>query len=123
MELVNRTGHDIIVLDDDNNVVATYPAAKPEDVARVTVEEDSEYYPVEVDGVRTPILISNLEYSEVVGLPEDEYGDIGYIVDQVVKDAVEAVNVYGIRRCDLYVPYQLVRDEEGRVIRCKGFSF
>ena len=123
MELINRTEHDIIVLDDDNNVVATFPAAKPEDVARVTIEAESEHYPVEVEGERIPILISSTEYGEVVGLPEDEYCDIGLIVSRVVKDAVDAVNVYdGIRRTDLYVPYPLVRDNKGRVIGCKGFS-
>ena len=115
MELVNLTSHDIVLLDQEDNVIATFAAADEQDVARVSVEAEDDAYPVEIDGERTMVQFYHTEFGEVTGLPE-EYCDVGLIVSSVVKLALP-------ERTDLYTPFPLVRNERGQVIGSRGFSY
>lgn len=59
-----------------------------------------------------PISLYNVTYGEVTGLPEPEDGVL-YIVSMMVLEAC--------RREDLIAPVDMVRDNTGRIIGCRGF--
>jgi hypothetical protein len=59
------------------------------------------------------IPITKVTYGEITGLP-DYSPDIIYIVSFVTASACQ--------RDDLYIPGEMVRDEAGRIIGCKGLT-
>jgi hypothetical protein len=65
---------------------------------------------VVIDGKE--VCIYENEYGEVVGLPEPVIG-VWYVVSGQVRTALP-------HRLDLYSPGDLVRDEKGVVIGCRG---
>jgi hypothetical protein len=104
MKFINLTPHDITVIMGDNADRTTF--AKSGTVARV-----SQVTAVArtVDGIN----ISTATFGPVVGLPERDDGTL-YIVSGMVKSAATD-------RSDLVSPGELVRDDSGNVIGCKGF--
>lgn len=59
-------------------------------------------------------------YGKVTGLPEwDGTNEKKYVVSRLVAEAAQKENP---ERGDLYVPGELVRDSEGKVVGCKGLS-
>ena len=112
----NYTPHDINVYDDENNVVVTYPSMG---VARVT---EKKYHAETIDVRRWNgnkfIPITYKSFGEVTGLPNDKYANgrpVLYIVSGYVKSALPD-------RHDLITPDDPVRDADGRIIGCRGFS-
>ena len=101
MEFVNLTPHTI-------NEVVTGRSFEPSgEVARVAVA----MVPAgEIDDV--PAFIA--EYGEVKNLPEPSEGKV-YIVSGLVLAAVSG-------RTDVVAPGDLVRDEAGKPVGCKGFK-
>jgi len=103
MKFINLTPHDI-------TVISSWPTrttfTKSGTIARVT--QVTEVVQV-VDGIN----ISTATFGPVVGLPERE-DDTLYIVSAMVKSASAG-------RSDLVSPGELVRNEFGNVIGCKGF--
>ena len=61
----------------------------------------------------TPIFA--VEYGSVEGLPEPKE-DIIYLVSSLVLAALKGT------RTDVYAPGDLIRDEKGQPIGCKGFK-
>jgi len=104
MKFINLTPHDITVILNADGGSKTLP--KSGTIARV-----SQVTAVArtVDGIN----ISTATFGSVVGLPE-RADDTLYIVSAMVKSAA------GERR-DLVSPGELVRDDSGNVIGCKGF--
>ena len=101
---VNLTPHDITVILNAEGGSKTF--AKSGTVARVSQVTAVAFT---VDGIN----ISTARFGPVVGLPEREE-DTLYIVSAMVKSAATG-------RTDLVSPGELVRDDSGNVIGCKGF--
>ena len=108
MKFVNLTPHDItVVLPDtqtENNRRRVFhrdgTVARVSQIATVVETIDD-------------IVISTVKFGSVVGLPKPVDG-IRFIVSSMVKSAEP-------NRTDLVSPGDLVRDENGNVIGCKGF--
>ncbi len=101
MDIINLTPHALDVHDNQGNVI-TLPSSGKVRVA-------SNYKKVEtIHGID----IFTCEYGEVEGLPAPKNGVI-YIVSGLVKNAVP-------HRKDVFSPGELVRDEHGRPIGCRG---
>ena len=112
----NYTPHDIDVYYDEGNVVVTYPSVG---VARVT---ERKYHAETIvaqdydDDVFIPITYKS--FGEVTGLPDDNYENgrpVLYIVSGYVKSALPD-------RHDLITPDDPVRNADGKIIGCRGFS-
>lgn len=100
MRIINLTPHTI-------NEVETGETFPPSgSVARV----EATYNQV---GMLENIRLFKVEYGEIEGLPEPEDG-IVYIVSGMVKAATD--------RVDVVAPGELVRDESGKPIGCRGFK-
>lgn len=100
--LVNLTPHALTVFDADNNPI-TFP--KCDAPVRVTVSAEVAYT---VGGIE----ISTVVYGDVYNLP-DSKPDTYYIVSTLVRQALPT-------RKDLLSPGELVRDENGNPIGCRG---
>jgi hypothetical protein len=108
MKFINLTPHDITVILNAEGGSKTF--AKSGTVARVSQVTAVAFT---VDGIN----ISTATFGPVVGLPERE-DDTLYIVSAMVKSAADLR--FG-DRSDLVSPGELVRDDSGNVIGCKGF--
>lgn len=107
-KIKNFTPHDIHVVGEDGKVIATFPSEGLIRLSQTTEQIGS----VVVEGVEIPLTSTN--FGEAQGLPEKREDTI-YIVSSLVCQA------YPDRR-DFYIPDQLVRDEQGRIIGCKSLS-
>ncbi len=108
MEIVNLTPHEVKVLDDDDNVIATFPSvgvarARQHDVPAGEIES---------------IPVVKTEFGEVSGLPEPTE-DAVFIVSRIT---VEAAQAQGRSTDDLLVTSGAVRDSRGRIIGCRAFA-
>lgn len=103
MKFINLTPHDITVIKQTGDRMTF---AKSGIIARVSQETAVVQ---SVDGIN----ISTATFGPVVGLP-DWTPDTFYIVSAMVKSASTG-------RSDLVSPGELVRDDSGNVIGCKGF--
>lgn len=109
VRLMNCTPHEITVVGEAGEVVLTLPPSGM--VARCSVKKEH----VATLGVGNHnIPVSWVTFGEVVDLPEPVDGVI-YVVSRIVAEARRD-------RDDLLIPDDLVRDAEGRVIGCRGFS-
>lgn len=97
--IINLTPHDINIVDGET--------FESQGSARVKVESKC------IDS-KCGVNIYNTQYGEVEGLPEQKKGTY-YIVSMLVKQALP-------KRNDLFSPSGLVRDEQGRIIGCKGLE-
>lgn len=104
--IVNLTPHDITIVDGNGDIQTTIP--KSGTVARVAMKR------VWTDCING-IGLYETQLGEVQDLPEREEG-IRYIVSALVRTAVPD-------RVDLFSPGELVRDDAGRVIGCRGLNF
>ena len=104
MEFINLTPHALTVHRVDDSVIII-PASG--NVARVSQHDVRDEV---VDGIE----INHSQLGEVEGLPQAEDGKI-FIVSRLVATAVKD-------RLDVVVPGILLRDEQGRVVGCKGFA-
>ena len=104
MSIVNLTPHEIVV-SVGASVQRKFPASGK--VARVQMES-------EVMGTIDGIPWSRTKYGSIEGLPEPEDSTY-YLVSRMVKDRCPDRN-------DVIVPGQLIRDPDGKILGCKGFS-
>ena len=103
MKFVNLTPHDITVVLGFLDHKTFFKSGTIARVSQVTAVART------VDGIN----ISTATFGPVVGLPERDDGTL-YIVSGMVKSAATD-------RSDLVSPGELVRDDSGNVIGCKGF--
>ena len=101
---INLTPHDINAIDLDGNVV-TFP--KSGNVARCEEQRD-------VVSTLDNFNLYSVSYGNVYGLPDPKSG-VCYIVSMAVRLALPD-------RVDLLSPGELVRDEGGKPVGCKGFA-
>ena len=108
MEIVNLTPHEVKVLDDDDNVIATFPSvgvarARQHDVPAGEIES---------------IPVVKTEFGEASGLPEPTE-DAVFIVSRIT---VEAARAQGRTTDDLLTTSGAVRDDQGRIVGCRAFA-
>lgn len=103
---VNLTPHSISVVDAAGAPTLTLPASGIVARCRATATETER-----VDDI--PVF--KTVYGEVEGLPEPEAGTL-YVVSALVREAVKAT------RSDVVSPAEFVRDSEGKILGCKGFT-
>lgn len=102
--LVNLTPHEVVIVLDNHEV-----KIKPEgQVPRVATKSIAVDHYGEIPVYRTI-------YGEIEGLPPMSR-DVKYIVSALVQKAANF-------REDLVIPAQQIRDEQGRVIGCKGVTY
>lgn len=110
MKIKNLTPHNVVLVDDSGNVIATF---NPEGTARCTVsyqEKDA----VMINGINVPIVEET--YGDIVGLPAPA-NDTIYIVSGLVKAAGKLLG-----RTDLVAPTMQVRNEAGQIVGCKALG-
>jgi len=117
-KIINLTPHEVSIIGTSGEVELVIPP--PGRVARV----ETTYIPrgpLDIEGA-TPgddmgwaeISIYRAEVGKVIGLPDlNPAEDTYYIVSKAVFDAVPG-------RRDVLAPGELVRDEQGRPVACKG---
>ena len=106
MCVINMTPHPINVVDDNNNVVVTYPASG----SLIRLKSSTVRCGSLPDG--TPK--SKTVFGEPEGLPARQEGT-WLLVSQLVKTACSD-------RDDLLVPAEVVRDENGTIIGCRSLG-
>lgn len=104
MNFINMTPHALNIIQEDGSVY-TLPASGQ--VARVDVNRKVAYV---MDGIE----IYETVWGDVIGLPERQH-DTAYIVSALVAQAA--------KRSDVYSPGELVRNEAGQVIGCRGLTY
>ena len=116
MEIINKTPHDITMMNEANEVVRVFP--KSDEPIRL---ESSQVLVDELWLGDTPRLRSDMETYDV---KQVVYGDsnlrdykegVYYIVSALVA------NAYSVRK-DLLMVNDTVRDDNGRIIGCKSFA-
>jgi len=105
MKLINLTPHEINVLCADGSMLSI-PASG--DIARC---KELRTLVGNVNGID----LYHATYGDVYGLPEQEANDTLYIVSMAVRLALHT-------RKDIVSPGELVRDDAGKPIGCKGFA-
>lgn len=97
-KMTNLTPHEVVIVCNEGNLVIPASGA----IARVAVTSE------QVDEVNGIPVVRTVYSKEVEGLPQPEEGTI-YIVSTLVAQACPD-------RHDLFVPANLIRDEQGRVV-------
>ena len=113
----NLTGNTVVVFDENGQKVAVFQSDGLAQVTEAVVKET-------VRMVKSPfndedafhVGMQSLRYGKVSGLPEVPAYDTVYVVSRPVAEAI-APDTFNV-----VVPYPLVRDEDGRVIGCRGFA-
>lgn len=106
MSVINKTPHQVHIVDENCQLVRTYEKGDSQIRLAVKTVQDTAL----VDGTPT----SRTEFGEPEGLPEFVEG-VFYIVSQLVKNALP-------NRTDLLVPAEVVRDEKGNILGCKSLG-
>lgn len=109
VQLVNCTPHEITVVGEDGEIVLTLPPSGV--VARCSTKRER-VATFGINNHNVPIYWTT--FGEVENLPEPQDGTI-YVVSRIVAEARRD-------RDDLIIPDDLVRDDAGRIIGCRGFS-
>jgi hypothetical protein len=100
MQYVNLTPHAVTILDADGSTAATYPATGQ--AARITTE-----------AIGTAGDVTTVRYGRLAGLASPAK-DTTYIVSLVCLLALQGT------RADVVAPWGEVRDDNGRIIGCRG---
>lgn len=104
MHLVNLTPHRLnIVTDDHDEEIVVEPSG-------IVCRVETHYEP---DGELEGIPLTRVRYGAPESLP-DPQDDVAY----VVSGQVEAL----VGRDDVFAPGELIRDDAGRVVGCKGLK-
>lgn len=103
MEMVNLTPHDITFMGNESITIPTSGI-----VARVAVKREQV-------GTLNGLPIYRSAFGQVENLP-DPKADTVYIVSAMVAQAVKGT------RDDIYIVDDTVRDENGRIIGCRGLG-
>lgn len=107
-DYINLTPHEVVIRDHDD-ILTTYPTSGS--VARIVEGATGEPSP---DGHRRVVV----RLGDLAGLPASRDG-IAYIVSMPCAMALAAA---GVRRTDVVYPYELYRDEAGRVLGAHMFA-
>jgi len=104
--VINKTPHDVNVVDENGALIRTYP--KTEGQIRLAV--------ITIRGINLPdgTPTSKTAFGAPEGLPDFEQGTF-YIVSQMVLQALP-------ERKDLLVPAEIVRDANGVIVGCKSLG-
>ena len=106
MLVINKTPHDVNIVDQNGQIIRTYERSDSQIRLAVKTVQD---VPLP-DGTPT----SRTEFGEPEGLPDYVEG-VFYIVSQLVKNALP-------NRTDLLVPAEVIRDEKGNIVGCKSLG-
>ena len=107
--IVNLTPHTINLIVNEHHSVSLPPSGE---VARVTSERDpSGYLEQLVEGYKVPTFRETL--GAVSGLP-DPFDGVIYVVSGLVAQTV--------RRPDVFSPGELVRNDRGQPVGCRGLT-
>jgi hypothetical protein len=106
MRIVNLTPHGLNVVDRNGNIVVIPPSGA---VARVASSD------VPAWRIDDTFDVVKTSFGDVDGLP-DRTHDTVFVVSRIVKSAVTD-------RDDVVCPGPLLRDADGNVVGCKGFSY
>jgi hypothetical protein len=105
MEIINLTPHEVVIMDNNKEIILKLP--KCPNPPRLSERR-------EVVGIVNNTLINRVTFSvEGDYLPPQKEGTY-YVVSRLIAEA--------IKREDLLIPDEAVRDEEGRIIGCKSFA-
>jgi len=110
MKLVNLTPHTINVISFTSGTSVALPPTGT--VARCATKSRTVGTVAVVGTAKENIALFRVEYGEVVDLPAPEEGTL-FVVSALVRSAVPA-------RDDVASPGDLVRDEKGQPIGCRG---
>ncbi len=109
MKIINLTPHALNIHTDCNGVINLPPSG---DVARVSMSsKPNGFLPCNDSSVGIPLFKTS--YGEVNGLPDPVDG-IAYVVSGMVSASVS--------RADVFSPGDLIRDESGKPVGCKGLK-
>lgn len=108
MKLVNLTPHPVTIYSGEQIVIQQQPDGP---VARC-VETRTIAAPVTLNGHTIPVSV--VGFGQVDGLPDPQPGVL-YVVSRAVAETVP-------HRDDVVYPYGQVRDENGRIISCRGLA-
>lgn len=109
LEVINMTPHALNVHGVNGEVTTIAPSGA---VARVNTARE-QVGVMSVNGAEVAVFATT--FGEVEGLPDPEPGKV-FIVSALVLSALNGA------RADVVAPGELVRDNEGRVIGCRGFT-
>lgn len=115
MKIVNLTPHTVNVLNEGGGMCTISPSGQ---VARVSVKYFPTFQVVDTDAssveeaLKSVVQIYTTNYGAVEGLPEQQQGKL-LLVSGMVRAALPD-------RMDLVSPGDLVRDDAGRPVGCKG---
>lgn len=107
VKIVNLTPHTINLMIGEGSI-----SIEPSGIIARCKVSTEQVGTIKVDGKEIPV--NKKVYGEVEGLPEKQEGTI-YIVSSLVAQAVKD-------RDDVFIPDELVRDEEGRVIGARALA-
>lgn len=105
MQIINTTPHDVHLINETNQIVATFPKSN------IQIRLTTETVPAEPIG---DIPTTKTVFGEADGLPTFNEATY-YVVSQLVKNALP-------QRTDLLVPAEVVRDGAGVIIGCRSFG-
>lgn len=109
-KIINLTPHDVTIFDDDGKTkLATIPPSG--DVARVSMTRQQTGV-VKFSGMIVPVFVSTA--GEVTGLPDAQDGAI-FLVSALVRLALKD-------RRDVFSPGELIRDDNGQPVGCRGLE-
>lgn len=108
-EIVNLTPHKILVFSEDGEVICEIASSG---VARAESE-------IILIGDLARIPIKKIDFGRPTNLPDFKPGT--WII--VSRATAEAAKAAGRDTSDLLLTVDTVRDENGRIIGCRGFSF
>ena len=110
-KLINLTPHAIHIIT-EGGTISIPPSGK---IARVSVREVGSIPPLQVehpDGSIHEIPAHSRQLVELEGVPEPRYDGAKFIVSMACAERTD--------RLDVFAPGDLVRDEHGRIVGCKG---
>lgn len=108
INLINLTPHTVIITTDEHRSITIHPSGT---VARVGM------VPTDAGFMRTAhgtLQVKRVAYGVVEGLP-DPLDGVTYIVSAMVAQAVP-------HRYDVVYPYDLIRDDQGRVVGSRSLA-
>lgn len=108
----NLTPHPVTIYGENGEVLAAFESEGKDAIPRVR-EEHIFDGTITVDGV--PVPVYRVQYTKVGNLPPKRPG-VNLIVSMLTAQAAEP------DRDDLLVPIGQVRDEQGRIIGCRGLG-
>ena len=121
MEIINRTPHDITMLNEENEVIWTFPKSDEPirlESSQVIVGEATDAGFDTTKRNASDNIFITFDVKQVV------YGDSNlpnYIEDRYYIVSALVANAFPVRE-DLLMVNDTVRDENGRIIGCKSFA-